>query len=143
FVSDSPDRALPDAKFACVCLFGVLHHVPGEDARSGLLHAARSRVAPGGVLAFTLWRFDRDPRAAQRRLSESELDSLAGLPATELEAGDALLRFGERGDAVRYCHLIDDAELARLLASLGLELEPLDRFSADGTSGDLNDYLVL
>jgi SAM-dependent methyltransferase len=144
FVENTPELALPKDAYDLVALFGVLHHVPSEPSRRALVHAAASRLAPGGVLALTLWRFDRDPRFVQRQVPLEGVPGVASehaLAASDLEPGDQLLRFGASGDAVRYCHLTDDAEVSRLL--LGLELRKVDRFSADGASGNLNDYVVL
>ena len=42
---------------------------------------------------------------------------------------------------MRYCHFLDEVEIDRLLAATALPC--LDRFSADGREGALNDYLVL
>jgi len=136
FVAQAPDAALPAERFDLVVLFGVLHHVPGHDARAALLRAATARLAQGGVLAFTLWRFDAERferrRASARELADAEIDAL------ELEPGDQLQRFGERG--LRYCHLCDDAEAERLVAATGLP--NLARFRADGEGDRLNDYVL-
>ena len=42
---------------------------------------------------------------------------------------------------MRYCHFLDEEEIDRLLAAAALPC--LDRFTADGREGALNDYLVL
>jgi SAM-dependent methyltransferase len=144
FVSEDPERALPGGEHELVALFGVLHHVPGEDARRALLKAAARRVARGGLLALTLFRLDQSPRLARRRLPPERHDELAPEHAVrpeELEPGDELLRWGATGSAVRYCHFTDEAELGRLLA--GLDLELADRFRADGEGDRLNEYLLL
>ncbi len=128
-----PDR-LPAGPFDLVALFGVLHHVPGADHRRALMAALANRVAPGGVLAVTAWRFDEDARFAERTTDPP--------PGLALEAGDCLLdwRAGE-APAVRYCHLTDDAELDALTAATGLTL--IDAYRADGHSRRLNAYRVL
>ena len=59
----------------------------------------------------------------------------------DLDPGDHLLYWGQGGDAVRYCHMADDAELARWLDGLGLR--EVDRFRADGSGERMNDYVVL
>ncbi|MFI5308063.1 MAG: class I SAM-dependent methyltransferase [Polyangiales bacterium] len=140
FVTHAPEESLPTGRHDLVALLGVLHHVPGEDTRRALLEAAASRVAASGMLAITLWRFDRSPRFAGRRLAHSQYVSL-GLDPNELEPGDELLRFGASSETLRYCHFVDDAELARLLASLTVEL--VSRFSSDGEGGAQNEYLLL
>lgn len=135
--------ALPDGLFDVVALMGVLHHVPDEQARRALVHAAFERVAPGGRLVLTVWRFENDSRLSKRKLPWPE--SIAGDPALaaleleQLEPGDTLLAWnkGERG--VRYCHAIDREEIARWLHGVRASV---DRFHADG-EGELNEYVVL
>lgn len=142
FVADGAERALPDERFERVLLLGVLHCVPSQAARRELLLAAARRVAPRGALVLTIWRYDRDPRFAERCVAPDRLGELApGLVPGELDPGDALLRFGQSADAVRYAHFPDDAELARLTAGLGLVAGP--RFESDGAGQRLNEYRLL
>ncbi len=130
-------------RFDLVAAFGLLHHVPGAQERRAFLAELAECVAEGGVLAVTAWQFaDRD-RFAGRIVPWSTLAS-HGLPPVDpgqLEPGDHLLSFGGESGALRYCHHSDEAELDALVAAL--PLEEIDRFSADGRSGDLNRYLVL
>jgi tRNA (uracil-5-)-methyltransferase TRM9 len=142
FVAEAPDAALPAAAFDLVTLFGVLHHVPGESERRMLIRSAAGRLAPGGVLAFTLWRFDESPRFARRCLSadaRARVMRELAIDEHELEPGDHLLRWGD--GAVRYCHFCDEAEIDRLQSAAGLAL--LARFRADGEGGRMNDYILL
>lgn len=139
-----PERALPPGAFSLVVIFGVLHHVPGAARRRALLEAAGRRLAPGGVLALTAWRFQASPRLRARLVTWEEYNRGAARPVdpARLEPGDQLLRWGEReSGGVRYCHFADDAETDRLGAGLGLE--QLVAYCADGRNGDLNRYLVL
>jgi SAM-dependent methyltransferase len=125
--------ALPSGPFDLVALFGVLHHVPGAERRADLIRALSDRVAPGGVLAFTAWRF-----ATQPRFQAHQVEAPADLA---LDPGDVLLDWRAEGvHAVRYCHALDD-ELTDLVRESGLLL--LDAYRADGQSGDLNDYRLL
>jgi SAM-dependent methyltransferase len=132
FVSEP--GALPAGPFDLVALFGVLHHVPGRARRAAFTQALAERVAPGGLLAFTAWRFDRQPRFADHRVLAP--------PDLALEPGDALLDWRAEGvQAIRYCHALDDTEIEELVAVSGLAL--LDGYAADGQTGDLNEYRVL
>lgn len=130
------ERALPDERFDLVAAFGLLHHVPGESRRRGLVRALAARVAEGGLLALTFWDFAGEPRferKAQREIPAELSD--------QLEPGDVLLRWGPEGSArLRYCHHTDAAEEARLLAEL--PLAPRLAFSSDGATGRLNRYRV-
>jgi SAM-dependent methyltransferase len=157
FVASEPEQALPAGAFDCVALFGVMHHVPGEQARRDLLAAAARRLAPNGILAFTLWRFDESDRFAGRRLLSGTAPALRGGAAipgevhaisfeggdvhADLDPGDHLLYWGQGKHAVRYCHVTDEAELARWLD--GLDLDVIDRFRADGSGERMNDYVLL
>jgi tRNA (cmo5U34)-methyltransferase len=144
FVGEPPERALPEGPFELVALFGVLHHVPGEAERQAMIRVAVARLAPGGVLAFTLWRFDDSVRFARRCLDLRARQALArqlSFDADQLEPGDQLLRWGEADTGVRYCHFCDEAEIERLIAAAALA--PLARFRSDGEGDRLNDYVLL
>lgn len=131
------DRAglpLTGPGFDLVILLGVLHHVPGRAVRGALLESAARRVAPGGVLAITVWLFLRSPRLRRRLQRPEEL---------ALEDGDYLLPWGaaDSGETpMRYVHALSASEAAELSARL--PLTPLADFEADGASGNLNRYLL-
>lgn len=129
-------EALPRGAYAAVVAFGLLHHVPGEARRMRVLRALAWRVAPGGLLAVTLWRLDRTARLAKLRVPWER----AGLAAAAVEPGDALLSFDGDARVPRYCHFADDAETGRLAAAV--PLPPPERFTSDGREGTLNDYLL-
>lgn len=124
---------LPDGPFDLVALFGVLHHVPGEATRRRLICDLAERLAPGGLLFFSAWRFAEFERF-RRRIAPWPADLCA-------EPGDYLLdwRRGER--ALRYCHFVDEAEHAALIEASGLR--EIDTFCADGESGESNRYSLL
>ena len=130
-ITDPPDTG----QYDLVALFGVMHHVPGASNRRDLLRDLAARTAPGGLLAFACWRFYEYPRFRDRIVAWP--DDLAGV----VERHDYLLdwRRGER--ALRYCHYVDDAEQADLLAAA--ELPVLTTYRADGRSGDANQYAIL
>jgi tRNA (uracil-5-)-methyltransferase TRM9 len=135
-VADPSAEALPAGRHPLVAVFGLLHHVPSFDRRRELLGALADRLEPGGRLAVSVWRFGAFERFRHKRVPfEPPVDT------ADLEPGDALLSFGEEPGAVRYCHFLDGEEIDRLVAAAALPC--LDRFSADGREGALNDYLVL
>lgn len=131
--------------FELVALFGLLHHVPGREERRQLLLDAAARLAPGGFLAFTVWRFGEDPRFRRRRASWEEAEVEEG----GLDAGDFLLRWGNPPRALRYCHAADEGEQLEWIAGLesggdeAARLKTVLRFDADGKSGKLNRYYLL
>jgi SAM-dependent methyltransferase len=139
-----PGSDLPSGPFTLIGLMGVLHHVPGREARRQLLDAAAERLAPGGLLAFTTWQFEGRPRFERRKVAWDGISTLLGAPidSLELDPGDHLLRFGDDPTAPpRYCHQVSDEEFAGWLDELGLER--VAEFRADGAQGDLNRYGLL
>ena len=137
-VLEDPEAALPAGPFDCIAVFGLLHHVPGRALREALVGALAARLAAGGHLVFTIWRFEDRERFASRIVPWSrapEIDPGA------LEPGDHLMAFGDTSAPTRYCHHCDDDDLAALERAAGLDLR--DRFDADGRSADLNRYVVL
>jgi tRNA (uracil-5-)-methyltransferase TRM9 len=137
FVERAPDAALPRGPFDAVVIFGVLHAVPGASRRRALLAAAASRLAAGGLLALTRWRF---AESEERRRRIVPWESFDAIDPAELEPGDHVLRFGTRG-GLRYCHATGSDELASLLA--GLPLSPLEDWYDDGHERRENHYVLL
>lgn len=117
---------LETGEYELVALLGVLHHIPSAANRRNLLSGLAARLAPGGLLVFTTWRFCDIPRLRERIVPWP--DDLAG----QVEAHDYLLdwRRGER--ALRYCHYVDDAEHDALVAACGLR--ELARYRADSAN---------
>lgn len=128
-VENPPDSGHYDL----VALFGVLHHIPGAQPRQALMRALAQRVGPGGVLAFACWRFYEFERFRQR---------IVPWPADlVVEPHDYLLDWRRGQTALRYCHYVDDAEHAALVAAAGLE--EVESYRADGFSGTANRYSIL
>jgi SAM-dependent methyltransferase len=141
FVTTAPARALPDERFELVALLGVLHAIPGAARRSALLAAAAERVAPGGLLALTRWRFAETSRRARIvPWQDADARAAAAVDLADLEPGDHLLRFGA-GGALRYGHATTAEELDALLAPLSLER--VAAWNGDGPDGRENDYRLL
>lgn len=130
---DILDAPLPAGSYDLVALFGVLHHIPGEDQRRALLQNLVQRVKPGGFLVFTAWCFLESERLRAR---------IAPWPADlEAEAHDYLLDWRRGEPALRYCHYVDEDEHARLVSATGLRL--LETYRADGQNAALNRYSIL
>lgn len=133
---------LPAHTYDLVGAFGVLHHIPGADRRRAFVHELAQRVAPGGVLAITLWKFMEFPRFHAHLVPWDALPD----PPTDLEPGDHLLDWRadtptpEGVPALRYCHYADAAEEAALIVAAGLPL--VDQYRSDGAGGRVNAYLV-
>jgi SAM-dependent methyltransferase len=116
--------ALPQGAFDLVVLFGVLHHVPGRSNRVGLLNRLQERLLPGGLLAFSVWRFAELPRFQKKIVPWEEFRRRTGIEIDEqdLETGDHILTWGGAPPAYRFCHAMSDAEEREVARGLSLEL---------------------
>lgn len=138
--------SVPPGPFGFIAVFGVLHGVPGRARRVALLRACAERLAPGGALAFTVWRLDADPRLRARALDPPRWRT-APIPPVDpddLEPGDCLLPWGgEAGAPLRYVNATSKSEAEAWEAALReRDLVPALRFREDGRRRDLNDYFV-
>lgn len=127
----------PGNTFDAVTLLAVLHHVPGWHIRRNLLATVSRLMCPHGVLAVSTWQFLRSQRLRRKLVPWSVLD----IDEQELEPGDYLLDWQRGGTGLRYCHLIDEDELAALAAAAGLVVTAT--YYADGRQGDLNLFAIL
>ena len=143
FVGSPIAEHLADARFQLIALFGVLHHVPGSAQRTALVRALAARLAAGGVLVFTVWRLDEDPRFTSRTIAFADYNRGAAEPIDleQLEPGDHLLRWDDQAATPRYCHFPESRELTQLIADTGLK--ECERFRADGHLNRMNEYVVL
>jgi len=139
---DAPDT-LPRGAFSCIAAIAVLHHVPGRKRRAALVRALAERLSPGGILVLTAWRFDRIARVQPRRIPWA--DGIAAgelrIDPDDLEPGDELVAWGGGTQALRYCHLLDDARFTQLIDDSALAC--VERFASDGTGADHNEYAIL
>jgi SAM-dependent methyltransferase len=124
----------PDAgEYDLVAAFGLLHHIPGDTERQTFMRRLADCVKPGGLLAFACWRFYEYERFRERIVPWSE--------DITVEPGDYLLDWRRGTVSLRYCHYVDDAEHAALIAATGLG--KILTYRADGQTGDANRYSVL
>ena len=97
--------SLQPKSFHLIVSFGVLHHVPGRNERLRLLTSLADSVAERGLLAYTVWRFDRFPRFVKKLVPWKDfLDASSSvLDVNQLEPGDHIMTWGST-PAYRYCH---------------------------------------
>lgn len=128
-VQNPPDEGYYDL----VVLLGVLHHIPGYAARQQFMRTLADRIAAGGMLVIAAWRFYEYERFRQRIVPWPE--------DIQVEAHDYLLDWRRGAFSLRYCHYTDDDEFDRLIHVTGLS--EIERYRADGQSGDANLYSIL
>ena len=130
-------RRLPEARYAAVVALAVLHHIPGWQRRRALLRELGALLADDGRLAISTWQFMNEARLRRKVMPWQAV----GLSEEQVEAGDYLLDWQRGGQGLRYCHLVDETELAALAGQAGLHVRAL--FQADGREGNLNQFAVL
>jgi SAM-dependent methyltransferase len=128
---------LPQAPFDCVVVLAVLHHIPDFDLRARLLRAVAGVLKPQGYAILSTWRFLAHERMRRKIVDWDEV----GVDEGELEPGDFLLDWKRGGRGLRYCHMVDEEEVERLVAASGFVVR--ETFRAGGREGDLSLFAVL
>lgn len=134
------DAPLAGRKFDGALAFAVLHHLPGEALRRQVAVKVRSLLKPGGWFIHSEWQFQHSARLMARVQPWERI----GLRGEDVEPGDTLLdwRFALPGQSeqsgLRYVHLFNREELARLAAAAGFTIQ--DEFESDGEGGRLGLY---
>jgi tRNA (uracil-5-)-methyltransferase TRM9 len=125
------------AQFDCAVALSVLHHIPSFDLRAQVLGEIAGVLKPGGCLILSAWQFLDSPRMRRKIVGWAE----AGIAEDALELGDYLLNWKRGGRGLRYCHLVDVAEVERLAAGSGFCVR--ETFRAGGREGNLSLFAVL
>ena len=129
--------ALPGAPFACAVALAVLHHIPGFDLRLGVMREVAGLLEAGGRLILSTWQFLDSPRLQRKIVDWAGV----GIAEAALEPGDYLLDWKREGRGLRYCHLVDEAEVERLAA--GSNFRVRRTFRAGGREGNLSLFAIL
>ncbi|MCX7683456.1 MAG: class I SAM-dependent methyltransferase [Anaerolineae bacterium] len=129
--------SLPRAAFDRVLLLAMLHHLPGFATRARVLRESRDMLGPAGRLIISTWQFLDSPRMRRKIVDWS----VEGIREEALEPGDYLLSWKRGGYGVRYCHLVDEAELERLAVESGLHI--CETFRVGGREGNLSLFAVM
>jgi SAM-dependent methyltransferase len=134
-VTDAWESDVP-APFDWIILRAVLHHIPGYDNRLDIVRRAARVLAPQGRILLANWQFLKIERLRRRLLPWETID----LTDEDVESGDYLLDWRRQGRALRYVHLVDEAETLKLITDAGLQVE--DLYYADGHTDDLTLYAL-
>lgn len=124
------------------CAFGLMHHIPGTQARQALLDAMVDKTKPRGCTIVSFWQFERDTRLARKAARATHL-ALERYPDLQLDENDWLLDWQSEPEIWRYCHSFTEAEIDAFVSHVADRAQLIDRFNADGPNDDLNCYLVL
>lgn len=119
--------------FDYVLALALLHHIPGHDLRVRLVQQMAGLLGPAGTLVISTWQFLRSERLRRKIVPWTAV----GLHESQVEPGDYLLDWRRGGYGLRYCHLINQADLEALCQEAGLSVR--ETFLADD---GLNLYLV-
>lgn len=141
-LASNRDRLQHEAPYALVAVFGLLHHVPGDETRKALIEQLIDLLSIDGLLVVTAWQFGagerfRDHLVPWAQYNEGTTDPI---DSGQLDVGDHLLRFGDQ-PLPRYCHFLPPEELETLFENKAVQW--LDRYASDGRSGDLNHYAIV
>lgn len=128
---------LPGGRFEAIAMLAVLHHLPGWQSRCNCLVALRELLGADGRIVVSVWQFMNEARLKRKVVPWSAI----GLSDEQVEPGDVLLDWQRGGRGLRYCHLVNETELAALAKATGLVLT--DVYYADGRSQRLNLFGVL
>ena len=119
-----------EKSFDVVSVFGLTHHIPGNEFRITWLKSMIPLVKPKGLLMISFWNLAED-----ERFSKAE-------PAKDLEENDYYYGWGDSDDK-RYVHICSDEELSRIQNVFEQNnLSLIDSYYSDGKSGKLNRYLI-
>jgi tRNA (uracil-5-)-methyltransferase TRM9 len=131
---------LPTQPFDLVTCFAVLHHIPGEGLRLRLLRELKRLLAPDGIFIHSVWQINDAPRLLKRVQPWES----AGLTASDVDDGDVLMDWRadgeESGQAVRYIHIYNEAELQRLAEKSSFRIN--QSWFSDGKEGNLGLYQI-
>jgi 2-polyprenyl-3-methyl-5-hydroxy-6-metoxy-1,4-benzoquinol methylase len=130
------DAGLLPAGYDRILCFAVLHHLPGNELRTGVLHKLRRLLSPGGRFIHSNWQFLNSARLRSRIQPWEEVN----LSKDDVDPGDYLLDWRRDGHGLRYVHHFDEAELRSLAEETGFSV--IDSTLSDGEGGKLGLYQV-
>lgn len=141
-----------------VVAFGLAHHIPFHAWRTGLLATMLQKTSPKGMAAMSFWQFLKSKRIAAQAKKITEQGAEALGIELDTARGEYLLGWQGKPGVYRYCHNFTDTEVANIAdqaaqsahahlgkGQAGNSAEAFSAlcYSADGSEGNLNRYVVL
>lgn len=136
-IDKSLEEKLTNVDFA-VC-FGLMHHIPSYNLRLNLLSALFDKIAKGGILIVSFWQFLNSERLSKKAQKATKI-AISKYGFDYLLENDYFLQWQNRNDTFRFCHHFTDHEIYKLCTDLNAKI--LDSYIADGTSNNLNKYII-
>jgi SAM-dependent methyltransferase len=133
---DGWDASLAKDGFDAVLAFAVLHHLPGQALRLGILKQVRRLLINGGHFYHSEWQFLNSPRLRKR----IQPWDVIGLSSAKVDSGDYLLDWRRGGYGLRYAHHFEEEELNKIAISSGFKV--VETFLSDGQDGKLGLYQI-
>jgi tRNA (uracil-5-)-methyltransferase TRM9 len=112
-----------------IVAFGVFHHIPSFELRKSI---ADHLVNTGKTVVISFWQFPKLKNLMNRQAKFNDF----GIENSQIEKGDYLLDWQRGGEAVRFCHHVDETEVMKLLPNAEI-------FYADGKNQETNLYASL
>jgi tRNA (uracil-5-)-methyltransferase TRM9 len=124
------------APYDLICLFGVLHHIPGYKNRLALLLSLKNLLSESGMLFFSTWEFVRMPGFSKKIVPWEK----SGIDPSLIGPDDYLLSWSRGADAVRYCHYVSPSEASKLCEEAGLQT--IREFVSTTKGDSYNHYFI-
>ncbi|OGC51240.1 hypothetical protein A2982_04020 [candidate division WWE3 bacterium RIFCSPLOWO2_01_FULL_39_13] len=124
-----------------IVIFGVAHHIPSSKYREKWFNVVTHNLQKNGILVFTIWDFQNDPR--YKNSIQSVKTNIININSKDLENGDFFLGWQNIKNVYRYCHSYSEDEISEILSILQKNgMKSVEDFYSDGRSGRLNRYFI-
>lgn len=122
--------------FDWIVAFAVLHHLPSDDVRRGVVRQCHGLALPEGRMVVSVWDFLASPRWRARLVPWETVS----IDESDVDPDDFLLDWREGGLGYRYVHHFTPETLTALAAASGFTVE--EAYRSDGEGGRLGLYQV-
>jgi SAM-dependent methyltransferase len=137
-----PDfESFDEGKFDLITMFGVFHHIQGQDLRAQITNKCASMLSDQSLFVFTRWNFLLLKRLRSHILGPQELKNYGiQLDLSNLELGDYYLKWDKINTSARFANYMDVQEIDQMLNKA--KLNCLVSYNADDKNENRNSYFV-